>query len=174
MCIALTVSACMCQNSHVFFHFQCRGVCLYMMLMGTPPYQPEATAGIAGLTLLHAKMMDGRMNRISDNISTSKPQLCMYVDMCTYIHRCVQFLGRGALQHMCILYVDSGTRQTVHIITTAGDTCAMLLKSACCKPLWCIDICTDNHRHLYSMLRVYVCAYVDSVSSLLFCTTEPL
>ena len=51
----------------------CSGVCFYMLLMGSPPYQPDTTGGMAGLTLLYVNMLDGCiLNRIRDNISASK------------------------------------------------------------------------------------------------------
>ena len=50
----------------------CSGACLFIMLMGTPPYKPED----AGMAKLHANMMMGRMSRMKENLSLSEFSAC--------------------------------------------------------------------------------------------------
>lgn len=50
----------------------CSGACLFIMLMGYPPYKPEN----AGMAKLHANMMMGRMSRIKESLSASEFPAC--------------------------------------------------------------------------------------------------
>ena len=50
----------------------CSGACLFIMLMGYPPYKPEN----AGMAKLHANMMMGRMSRIKESLSVSEFHEC--------------------------------------------------------------------------------------------------
>lgn len=59
----------------VFVLSNCSGACLFIMLMGSPPYKPED----AGMAKLHANMMMGRMSRMKDSLSISES-----------VHACIQ------------------------------------------------------------------------------------
>ena len=60
----------------VFALSNCSGACLFIMLMGSPPYKPED----AGMAKLHANMMMGRMSRMKDSLSISEFSVCMHTN----------------------------------------------------------------------------------------------